>query len=105
MGSEMGSVANTLDPNFPYYGVDSVAYKTSKAALNMLAATYAVKYGREGFKVNVCCPGLRRTNLSPAMGKMGGPASEGAVNACRLAGLGEGGENGTFTNVEGGLPW
>ena len=105
MGSEMGSVTHTLDPHFAYYGVDSVAYKASKAALNMIAATYAVKYGKEGFKVNICCPGLRKTNLSPAMGSMGGPASEGAINACRLATLGEDGENGTFTNTEGTLPW
>lgn len=105
MGSEMGSVANTLDPNFAYYGAETVAYKASKAALNMIGATYAVKYGKEGFKVNVCCPGLRKTNLAPEMGKMGGAPSEGAVNACRLATLGEEGENGTFTNLDGVLPW
>ena len=97
MSSEMGSVSNTLDPNFPYYGIplhnfDAVAYKASKAALNMLGATYAVKYGGDGFKVNLCCPGLRKTNLVPAMGDLAGEAAEGAVNACRLATLGKEGD-------------
>ena len=101
----MGSVTQTLDVNFAYYGLDSVAYKASKAALNMLAAAYAVKYGKEGFKVNVCCPGLRKTNLNPAIGDLGGEASEGVINTVRLATLGVEGENGTFTNVDGGLPW
>ena len=110
MSSEMGSLSNTLDPNFPYYGIpinhpDVVAYKASKAALNMLGATYAVRYGADGFKVNMCCPGLRKTNLAPAMGDLGGEAAAGAVNACRLVTLGEEGETGTFTNVEGLLPW
>ena len=110
MSSEMGSVANTLDPNFPYYGIplsnfDVVAYKASKAALNMLGATYAVKYGGDGFKINMCCPGLRKTNLTPTVGGLGGEAAEGAVNACRLATLGVEGEGGTFTNLEGVLPW
>ena len=105
LSSEMGSVTNTLDANFAYYGLDAVAYKASKAALNMLAATYAVKHGNEGFKVNVCCAGLRKTNLAPAIGSLGGAPSEGAVNTCRLATLGPEGENGTFTNVDGEMPW
>ena len=32
-------------------------------------------------------------------------ASVGALNACRLAIAGKDGENGTFTNKEGSLPW
>lgn len=35
----------TSDSNDPYYGYDAPAYKTSKAALNMLMLTYAVKLG------------------------------------------------------------
>ena len=46
----MGSLANTLDPDFPCYSVDTVPHKVSKAAMNMVGATYAVKYGKEGFK-------------------------------------------------------
>ena len=105
MSSEMGSIGNTLDPNFPYYGAHYVSYKASKSAVNMLGAMYAVKYGKEGFKVNLCCPGLRRTNFAGSVSTVGGAPEEGAINACRLATLGEAGENGTFSNLDGTLPW
>ncbi|KAL8787248.1 MAG: hypothetical protein Q9195_007858 [Heterodermia aff. obscurata] len=105
VSSEMGSVGNTLDPSFPYYGAHYVSYKASKSAVNMLGAMYAVKHGKDGFKVNVCCPGLRATNFAGPITARGGDPEEGAINACRLAAVGVDGETGTFTNLEGTLPW
>ncbi|CAF9929004.1 MAG: hypothetical protein HETSPECPRED_007254 [Heterodermia speciosa] len=105
VSSEMGSVGNTLDPKFPYYGAHYVSYKASKSAVNMLGAMYAVKHGKDGFKVNVCCPGLRATNFAGPLSGTGGDPEEGAINACRLATVGADGEMGTFTNLEGTLPW
>ena len=105
VSSEMGSVGNTLDPKFPYYGAHYVSYKASKSAVNMLGAMYAVKHGKDGFKVNVCCPGLRATNFAGPLSGTGGDPGEGAINACRLATVGADGEMGTFTNLEGTLPW
>lgn len=102
MTSELGSTGETLNPAFQYYGLDSPEYKASKAAMNMIMATNAVKLKDEGFKVNVCCPGLNATGLN---GGMGGHPSVGALNACRLATAGKDGENGTFTNKEASLPW
>lgn len=43
MTSELGSIGSTLNPKFPSYGVDKPQYKASKAAMNMIMATYAVK--------------------------------------------------------------
>ncbi|KAF6241250.1 hypothetical protein HO173_001045 [Letharia columbiana] len=83
-------------------GLDSPEYKASKAALNMIMATNAVKLKGEGFKVNVCCPGLNATGPS---GGMGAHPSVGALNACGLAKAGKDGEHGTFTNKDGSLPW
>lgn len=102
MTSELGSLNSTLDPAFKYYQIDSPEYKASKAAMNMIMATNAVKLKAEGFKVNVCCPGLNATGLS---GGMGSHPSVGALNACRLAVAGKDGEHGTFTNIDGSLPW
>ena len=102
MTSELGSIGDTLNPAFPYYGFDSPEYKASKAAMNMVMASNAVKLKDEGFKVNVCCPGLTATGMT---GGVGGHPSIGALNACRLAIAGKDGENGTFTNKEGSLPW
>lgn len=105
VSSEMGSISNTLDPAFPYYGMDIPEYKASKAALNQIAAVLAVRLGKDGFKVNVCCPGLRRTNLNN-YAERGGDAAEGALEACRLATRkGDEGDNGTFTNLAGKMPW
>lgn len=104
MTSELGSIGATLDPKFPYYDVDAPQYKASKAAMNMIMATYAVKYKDAGFQVNVCCPGFNATSLN-GFNKMAGHVSNGAINACRLATAGKDGETGTFTNREGTLPW
>ena len=78
-------------------------YPVSKAALNMLCLHYAVKYEKEGWKVNACCPGHCKTNLNGFTA--GDPPDIGAQNACRLATLGEDGETGTFSNRFGLLPW
>ena len=102
MTSELGSIIKTLDSSWEYYGVDSPAYKASKAAVNMITAAYAVKYKDEGFKVNTCCPGLNATGLSGGKGRH---PSVGAINACRLATLEKDGETGTFSNREGTFPW
>ena len=104
MTSELGSIGSTLNPKFLYYGVDKPQYKASKAAMNMIMATYAVKYKDAGFQVNVCCPGFNATNLN-GFDKRAGHPSNGAVDACTLATAGKDGETGTFTNTKGTLPW
>lgn len=104
MSSGLGSIADTLDPRFPYYGIDSPPYVTSKAAMNMLTACYAVKYGKDGFKVNSCDPGFRKTNLN-GHAQMAGDAADGAINACRLIMLRKDGENGTFSDLDGPVKW
>lgn len=103
MSSGLGSINDTLDPKYEFYGLDGTAYKASKAALNMLTACYAVKYGKEGFKVNCVDPGHRQTNLNNHS-PVAKAKEEGAVEACRLI-VGEGGENGTFSDLNGPLRW
>ena len=104
MTSELGSIGSTLDPDFIYYGMDNPQYKASKAAMNMIMATYAVKYKDAGFQVNVCCPGFNATNMNGFNERAGDPRN-GAINACRLATAGKDGQTGTFTNKEGPMPW
>ncbi|KAG8533608.1 uncharacterized protein KY384_001348 [Bacidia gigantensis] len=111
VSSEMGSIDNALNPSFKFYDLSPriMQYKASKAAMNMVAACFAVKYKDRGWKVNITCPGLRATNFTSgpnAASKAfnGGTADEGALNAVRLATLGEDGETGTFSNIEGPMP-
>jgi len=104
VSSGLGSLSYTVDPSGAFYGLDAHAYSASKAALNMVMATFSVKYGKEGFKVNADDPGYRATNLN-GFSKAAGDPRDGAINACRLATLGKDGENGTFSNLDGPLDW
>ncbi|TVY73596.1 Short-chain dehydrogenase/reductase ATR10 [Lachnellula suecica] len=98
ISSTTGSLAN--DSNFPAF---LPIYRSSKSALNMILVHYATKYKAKGWKVNASCPGHCGTNLNKFEGK--NTPESGAVNAVRLAMLGEDGETGTFSNSEGTIPW
>lgn len=103
--SEMGSFGNTLNPSWKYYQHNtSIPYKSSKAAANMIGACYSTLFEEKGWKINCCCPGLRKTafnnHLSVAM-----DVEEGAVRAVALATLDKDGPTGTFTNIDGTEPW
>ncbi|EXJ93745.1 hypothetical protein A1O1_02138 [Capronia coronata CBS 617.96] len=106
MSSGIGSIGNMLDPSFPFYGSDSKPYSTSKAALNMLAAMYSVQYGKQGFKVNVVCPGFRATNINGYADGAGKP-EDGIIAACDLIVDADGkSPNGTFVAQDHGFwPW
>ncbi|EXJ85315.1 hypothetical protein A1O3_05990 [Capronia epimyces CBS 606.96] len=106
MSSGIGSIGNMLDPSFPMYGVDSKPYSTSKASLNMLAALYSVQYGKQGFKVNVICPGYRATRMNGYADTAGKP-EEGIIAACDLVVDAEGkSPNGAFISQDNGFwPW
>lgn len=106
MTSGLGSISSTLDPTFRYYGAGShnPSYLVSKAAMNMIAVTYAVKYKDDGFKVNVCCPGHRATNLNN-YSKEADKFEDGAIQPCKLMTMGKDGPTGTFTSLEGTYPW
>lgn len=104
--SELGSLQNTLDPDWKYYPLHvTISYKSSKAAMNMLGACYSVRFKAAGWKVNCCCPGFRKTSFNNYMAAAADDVAEGAVNAVRLATLGKEGETGTFSNIDGIQPW
>ncbi|KAI4719768.1 hypothetical protein E4T48_03986 [Aureobasidium sp. EXF-10727] len=74
------------------------------AALNMLMLHYNVQYASQGWKVNACCPGFRKTNFCDYDDKAG-PVDQGAWTAIKLATLGQDGETGTFVNIKGRIAW
>ncbi|OAL24892.1 hypothetical protein AYO20_10596 [Fonsecaea nubica] len=110
MSSGLGSITLTLDPSFPYYELgntpDVKGYIISKCAENMVGALYAVQLGKEGFKVNMICPGHRATNLN-GYDARGTKAADGAVEACRLiVDTDKNGQHATFTtSPETQYPW
>ena len=106
MSSTLGSITTTLDEKSPFYGYDTGAYGISKAGLNMLGALLTTKYAKDGFKVNIICPGYRPTNLNNYNKAAQGTPSDGAVEAVRVIQEGKEGKSGVFTSTEvKGIPW
>ncbi|KAK0748155.1 hypothetical protein B0T21DRAFT_380053 [Apiosordaria backusii] len=108
LGSIMGSLTCRADKGHYCHSRAYTAYCVSKTGLNMLALHYKIRFEEEGkeeegWKVNVCCPGYCSTNLNKFEGW--NSVEEGAVNAVRLATLGEDGESGSYSAKEGPIPW
>jgi NAD(P)-dependent dehydrogenase (short-subunit alcohol dehydrogenase family) len=59
-------------------------YVVSKTAMNMLAVSYNLQFREMGWKVNLVCPGLRKTKLNNFRESASDPAL-GAIEAVELA--------------------
>ncbi|KAK3943615.1 short chain dehydrogenase [Diplogelasinospora grovesii] len=105
MSSQMGSLASKLDRDIFFHKYEAREYSSTKAALNMLALHYAVRYEDDPtWKININCPGYVATNINKYAGVE--PVENGAVNACRLAALTDlKDESGTYSNRHGKLEW
>jgi NAD(P)-dependent dehydrogenase (short-subunit alcohol dehydrogenase family) len=103
LSSKLGSIADRLDEKSVYDPVGVFVYRTSKAALNMVAAQYARKYREKGWKVNVVCPGWVKTDMNDGNGAI--TTEEAMPNIVRLCTLGADGESGTWTDPYGPVPW
>lgn len=104
MSSDVGSIANVSNPQWPSYGYQEFGYKASKAAVNMVGAIYAEKYKKDGIRVNLVNPGFRATNLNN-YSEFAGPREDGAIEACKYITMGHVGETGTYTELEGPIDW
>lgn len=109
--SGLGSIGLAADTTNPWHGVDAVAYRMSKSALNMLAVQEAKLLGKQGVKVVVMCPGLVESNLrgtSEEARSAGGQAEPPEVSAKILLSIIEGnrdGDVGKFVWKDGVYPW
>jgi NAD(P)-dependent dehydrogenase (short-subunit alcohol dehydrogenase family) len=83
--------------------VDHIPYRASKAALNMLAAQYANRYKKNGFKVNVVCPGFVKTRMVGFQQNL--TTNEAMPQLVKMCILGKEGETGTFTDEKATIPW
>jgi NAD(P)-dependent dehydrogenase (short-subunit alcohol dehydrogenase family) len=87
VSSTMGSLTAMADPAHLYGGGNAyaTAYRTSKAALNMLTELFAKELAQTPIKINSVCPGWVRTE----MGSDAAPRSveQGATASVRYATL------------------
>lgn len=86
MSSSLGSIAQQLDLSSMTYGVNLLAYNSSKSALNMITVGFAKELAADGIKVNAANPGYVATDLNNHQGYR--TVEQGAEIAVRLATLG-----------------
>jgi NAD(P)-dependent dehydrogenase (short-subunit alcohol dehydrogenase family) len=110
VSSEVGSISSMTDPASPLAQMPgSVAYPSSKSALNMVTAMYAKELRDTPIKVNAANPGYTKTDLNRNSGFRS--AAEGAEASVYLATLPADGPSGILwghlwtADAYGRLPW
>jgi NAD(P)-dependent dehydrogenase (short-subunit alcohol dehydrogenase family) len=114
VSSEVGSITSMTDPASPLAQMPaSLAYPSSKSALNMITALYAKELRDTPVKVNAANPGYTATDLNRHNGFRS--AAEGAEASVHLATLDADGPNGILWghlwtaegpgDAYGPLPW
>ena len=103
MSSTLGSLTEIVDQNSDFAGVQSPAYRLSKAALNSLTALVAKEVRNDNILVNSACPGWVKTN----MGGQAAPLApdQGADTPVWLATLPDNGPSGGFFRERKLIPW
>jgi NAD(P)-dependent dehydrogenase (short-subunit alcohol dehydrogenase family) len=83
LSSTLGSLTSLSDPAHPLFGLNILAYNSSKTALNAITVSLAKDLRVEGVAVVAVCPGWVRTD----MGGEGAPRSveEGARIVVQVA--------------------
>jgi NAD(P)-dependent dehydrogenase (short-subunit alcohol dehydrogenase family) len=114
VSSEVGSISSQSDPASPLARMPaSLAYPSSKAALNMITAMYARELRDSAIKVNAANPGYTKTDLNRNSGFRS--VAEGAEASVYLATLPPDGPSGILwghlwtsdgpARAYGVLPW
>lgn len=94
VSSEIGSITLMTDPDKPMWSLMSLAYPSSKTALNMITAMYAKELRDTPIRVNAANPGFCATDLNHHTGFR--TPEQGAEVCVHLATLPEDGPNGVL---------
>jgi NAD(P)-dependent dehydrogenase (short-subunit alcohol dehydrogenase family) len=104
VGSSLGSLKLTTNPDWPFYGYNSIAYLSSKSALNAVTVAFAKALGEYKIKVNTTCPGYTATDINGH-----NPAAHsveiGAQSTVHFATLPDDGPTASFYDKDGVVPW
>lgn len=104
MSSGLGSLTWNTDPNSPLPTRHmSLAYSSSKAALNMITVQLADELKGAGIKVNSADPGFTATDMNRHRGQK--RIEHGAATPVRLALLPDDGPTGGIFGDDGPEPW
>ncbi len=113
VSSNLGSFALSTDEKSPVRAINTLGYRSSKAALNMATVQFAYELRDTAIKINAANPGLVATDLTGLgngqkfAGRPGfGTPDDGARIIVKLATLPEDGPSGGFFDASlGTLPW
>jgi len=106
MSSTLGVVSDIMESSLGGFPGGLLAYRMSKAALNVITRTFAVENKDKNILINSMCPGVVDTDMSrdyPVKTKK--TPDEGADTAIWLATLDESGPRGGFFRERKPLPW
>ena len=103
VASEIGSLSNISNPDWFAYSVNTLAYSSSKAALNVLTVAFSKEFSDAKWKINSACPGWVKTELGTPDAP--GEVEDGARIYVRLATLPPDGPTGGFFNESGPIAW
>ena len=101
VSSGMGSIGVISDPERLESTIVSLAYPSSKTALNMLTSQWAKAL--PGMRVNAVDPGYTATDFNDHRGTQ--TVQEGTDAIVRMANIDQSGPTGTFTDRHNTVPW
>ncbi|PAE14728.1 short-chain dehydrogenase [Virgibacillus sp. 7505] len=103
LSSGLGSLALNTDPKSEFYNVNTLAYNSSKTAVNALTVFFAKEFSDSPIKINSVCPGFTATDLN---GNSGYRSVEQAASiVVKLATINNDGPTGGFFDEDGVVPW
>lgn len=103
VSSDLGSLTQNNNPDYPFYEVKLLGYNSSKTALNAFTVTLAYELKDTGFKVNSINPGFTSTDLNGHTGTQN--VTEAAKMIIEYATLNNSGPTGKFFSNYGETPW
>lgn len=103
LSSGLGSLTLNSEPTSEFYNVNSLAYNSSKTAVNALTVFFAKELSDSPIKINSVCPGFTATDLN---GNSGYRSVEQAASiVVKLAMINSDGPTGGFFDEHGNVPW
>ncbi len=102
LSSTLGSLGSLSDPKSPFYGLNVLAYDSSKTAVNAITVAFSKELAQDRVSVNSVCPGWVKTDL----GTQDAPRTvqQGAAIAVKVATMPDP-PTGKFLDDNGEVPW
>lgn len=103
VSSDLGSLTQNSDPEYPFYEVKLLGYNSSKTALNAFTVMLAYELKDTNFKINSVNPGFTATDLNGHSGTQ--TAEQSAKIIVEYATLNDNGPTGKFISDYGITAW